>query len=185
MTEELKLDLMKKFKELNVAEYTTKYGDYYGLMFAGAEITTKELQEDLDHKKIALKSRKARIKELEKDKEMLKSDLNNAYITVGKQSREIERQADVIKELEDHVRELESGACSCCAEDWKNKKIVKLNEEKIELKELLSLVYKGLIRYETNPINLAVEGTFEMEKSVFMDWLHRVKPFVTEGEVEK
>jgi len=54
-----------------------------------------------------------------------------------------------------------------------------------ELKELLSLVYKGLISYKTNPINLAVEGTFEMEKSVFMDWLHRVKPFVTEGEVEK
>lgn len=37
MTEEFKLDLMKKFKELNVAEYTTKYGEYYGLMFAGAE----------------------------------------------------------------------------------------------------------------------------------------------------
>lgn len=45
MTEELKLDLMKKFKELNVAEYTSKYGDYYGLMFAGAEIAIKELQE--------------------------------------------------------------------------------------------------------------------------------------------
>ena len=72
MTEEHKLDLMKKFKELNVAEYTTKYGDYYGLMFAGAEIATKELQEDLDHKKIALKSRKARIKELEKQIEKMK-----------------------------------------------------------------------------------------------------------------
>ena len=47
MTEELKLDLMKKFRELNVAEYTTKYGDYYGLMFAGAEIATKELQEEI------------------------------------------------------------------------------------------------------------------------------------------
>ena len=46
MTEEFKLDLMKKFKELNVAEYTTKYGDYYGLMFAGADIVTKELQEE-------------------------------------------------------------------------------------------------------------------------------------------
>lgn len=47
MTEELKLDLMKKFKELNVAEYTTKDGDYYGLMFAGADIATKELQEEI------------------------------------------------------------------------------------------------------------------------------------------
>lgn len=47
MTEELKPDLMKKFKELNVAEYTTKYGDYYGLMFAGADIATKELQEKI------------------------------------------------------------------------------------------------------------------------------------------
>lgn len=46
MTEEQKLDLMKKFRELNVADYTTKYGDYYGLMFAGAEIATKELQEE-------------------------------------------------------------------------------------------------------------------------------------------
>lgn len=46
MTEVLELDLMKKFKELNVAEYTTKYGGYYGLMFAGAEIATKELQEE-------------------------------------------------------------------------------------------------------------------------------------------
>ena len=46
MAEELKLDLMKKFKELNVVEYTTKYGDYYGLMFAGAEIATKELQKE-------------------------------------------------------------------------------------------------------------------------------------------
>jgi len=144
-----------------------------------------DLKQNVEHKKLAVRNRKVTIKELKKDKDMLKSDLNNAYICIGKQSREIERQADVIKELEDHVRELESGACSCCAEDWKNKKIVKLNEEKIELKELLSLVYKGLIRYETNPINLAVEGTFAMEKSVFMDWLHRVKPFVTEGEVKK
>ena len=46
MAENEKLDLMKKFKELNVAEYTTKYGDYYGLMFAGAEIATKELQKE-------------------------------------------------------------------------------------------------------------------------------------------
>ena len=60
-----------------------------------------------------------------------------------------------------------------------------LEKENAELKELLSLVYKGLISYKTNPVNLAVEGTFEMEKSVFMDWLHRVKPFVTEGEVKK
>ena len=52
MTEELKLDLMKKFKELNVAEYTTKYGDYYGLMFAGAEIATKELKEENKELKI-------------------------------------------------------------------------------------------------------------------------------------
>lgn len=51
MTEELKLDLMKKFKEYNVAEYTTKYGDYYGLMFAGAEIATKELQEQIEEMK--------------------------------------------------------------------------------------------------------------------------------------
>lgn len=48
---ELKLNLMKKFKELNVAEYTTKYGDYYGLMFAGADIATKELQGELDCQK--------------------------------------------------------------------------------------------------------------------------------------
>ena len=47
MTEELELDLMIKFKVLNIAEYTTKYGDYYGLMFAGAEIATKELQEEI------------------------------------------------------------------------------------------------------------------------------------------
>ena len=53
MTEELKLNLMKKFKELNVAEYTTKYGDYYGLMFAGAEIATKEQQEE--NKELELK----------------------------------------------------------------------------------------------------------------------------------
>lgn len=46
MKEELKLDLMKKFKKLNVAEYTTKYGDYYGLMFAGAEIATKKLEKE-------------------------------------------------------------------------------------------------------------------------------------------
>ena len=51
MTEELKLDLMRKFKKLNVAEYTTKYGDYYGLMFAGAEIATKELQEQVEKMK--------------------------------------------------------------------------------------------------------------------------------------
>ena len=47
MTEELELDLMIKFKVLNIAEYTTKYGDYYGLMFAGAEIATKELNKKL------------------------------------------------------------------------------------------------------------------------------------------
>ena len=46
MTEGQKLDLMKNFKGLNVAGYTTKYGDYYGLMFAGAEIATKELQKE-------------------------------------------------------------------------------------------------------------------------------------------
>ena len=53
-----------------------------------------------------------------------------------------------------------------------------LKKENAELKELLSLVYKGLISYKTNPVNLAVEGTFEMEKKVFMDWLQRIKPFV-------
>lgn len=68
-------------------------------------------------------------------KEMLKSDLNNAYIAIGNQSREIERQADVIKELEGHINELESGACSCCVEDWKHKMLVKLNKENIILKE--------------------------------------------------
>lgn len=103
-----------------------------------------DLEQDLEHKKIAIRSRKIRIKELKKDKEMLKADLNNAYITVGNQSREIERQADVIKELEDHVRELESGACSCCAEDWKNKKIVKLNEEKIELEAQIEKMQEKL-----------------------------------------
>lgn len=53
MTEELKrkLDLMEKFKELNVTEYKIKYGDYYGLMFAGAEIVTKELQEEIEELK--------------------------------------------------------------------------------------------------------------------------------------
>lgn len=78
-------------------------------------------------------------------------------------------------------------------EDWQKNEFFQyfyegakdLEKENAELKELLSLVYKGLISYKTNPNNLAVEGTFEMEKSVFMDWLHRVKPFVTEGEVEK
>ena len=52
MTEKQKLDLFRKFKGLNVAEYTTKYGDYYGLMFAGAEIATKELKEENKELKI-------------------------------------------------------------------------------------------------------------------------------------
>ena len=62
MTEELKRDLMKKFKELNIAEYTTKYGDYYGLMFAGAELATTKLQEEIsflkDNLRVARKDRK-------------------------------------------------------------------------------------------------------------------------------
>lgn len=48
MTKEQKLDLMKKFKELNIAEYETEYGDYgiyYGLMFVGAEIAIKEFKQ--------------------------------------------------------------------------------------------------------------------------------------------
>ncbi len=60
MTEEIKLDLMKKFKELNVAEYTTKYGDYYGLMFAGAEIATKELEAQIEKMKCCFNCKHSR-----------------------------------------------------------------------------------------------------------------------------
>ena len=76
MTEELELDLMIKFKVFNVAEYTTKYGDYYGLVFAGAEIATKELQESLMKLQKStfnmIDEKNNRITELEKENAELK-----------------------------------------------------------------------------------------------------------------
>ena len=43
---------------------------------AGHDIATKEMQEDLKHKKIAIKTRKARIKDLEKQIEKMKCCTN-------------------------------------------------------------------------------------------------------------
>jgi len=75
-----------------------------------------KLKHDVKHKKLAVRNRKVTIKELKKDKDMLKADLNNAYITVGNQSREIERQADVIKELEAQIEKMKS--CTNCINNY-------------------------------------------------------------------
>ena len=86
MTEEQKLDLMKNFKELNVAEYTTKYGDYYGLMFAGAEIATKELQEENERLK----------KESEENQDLA----TIAYMQgAGKYKTKLDKAKEIIQDL--------------------------------------------------------------------------------------
>lgn len=84
-----------------------------------------ELKHDIEHKKLAVRNRKVTIKELKKDKEMLKADLNNAYITVGNQSREIERQADVIKELEAQIEEMK------CPQNCKNGSVYNWSDNSI------------------------------------------------------
>lgn len=107
MTEELKLDLMKKFKELNVAEYTTKYGDYYGLMFAGAEIATKELKEEN-------KGLKLKIYRLESDCDAYNYS-QRTYQEEIKDLKELYKKADenwwnaqqTIKELQEQIEKMQ------------------------------------------------------------------------------
>ena len=59
-----------------IASGTSQEMDYYAnLLVEFANETTKELQEDLKHKKIAIQNRKTRIKELEAQIEKMKSDV--------------------------------------------------------------------------------------------------------------
>lgn len=104
-------------------------------------------------------------------------DLRIAYLTSA------EPREKRIAELEQKIESLENNSSLHEGILWND---IHNQDKKIaDLKELLSLVYKGLISYKTNPITLVIECTFEMEKKVFMDWIHRVKPYVTEGEVKK
>ena len=100
MTEELKLDLMKEFKKLNVAEYTTKYGDYYGLMFAGAEIATKKLEKELAELKADNDARKFAMAMSEKVEGKLQ-----------KENAELEAQIEKMKNCRNCKNEKIEGAC--------------------------------------------------------------------------
>lgn len=56
-----------------IASGTSQEMDYYAnILVEFVNETTKELQEDLKHKKIAIQNRKARIKDLEKQVEKMK-----------------------------------------------------------------------------------------------------------------
>lgn len=65
------MTLEERAKEFvsKIASGTSQEMDYYAnLLVEFANETTKELQEDLKHKKIAIQTRKARIKDLEQEK---------------------------------------------------------------------------------------------------------------------
>ena len=106
MTEELELDLMIKFKVFNVAEYTTKYGDYYGLVFAGAEIATKELQEQNKHLYNDLTCTTAELTEKDKQIEELKKQLAITEHDREHNDYELAETYKKIAELETQIEKL-------------------------------------------------------------------------------
>ena len=129
--------------------------------------------------------------ELEKEAEEKYSEVDREFIACQDEGEVFtigyilgaEPREKRIAELEQKIESLENNSSLHEGILWND---IHNQDKKIaDLKELLSLVYKGLISYKTNPNTLVIECTFEMEKKVFMDWIHRVKPYVTEGEVKK
>ena len=73
------------------------------MLIGFATEATKELQEDLNHKKIAIKSRKARIKELEKQNKEAKEIIREftwGFSTQGQYDRLQEKAESFLKENE-------------------------------------------------------------------------------------
>ena len=81
MTEE---QIKQKFKETypDFMRGDEPLSPYFDIWEYGIEIATKELQEDLEHKKIAIQTRKARIKELEKQIEKGRNIIHRLLVVI-------------------------------------------------------------------------------------------------------
>ena len=110
MKEELELDLMKKFKELNIAEYTTKYGDYYGLMFVGAEIATKELQEENADQKLKIDRLESYCDAYNYLQRTYQEEIKELRVQIEKMQEKL--KADLIARLEEQMQYSTSPSCT-------------------------------------------------------------------------